>query len=178
MSKRCLFWTKEHDCFFVHYKKSKTSLKNSLGWNTCHLHQIWFYWLKVPVKPFYRIQSIFRAWMRTTAIMEIKQIFTMDYRTQCLWANLWKNVEFNYIPFIKLIETYGNPACYLTFVNLTFLKLELGTWKYLPTELKCTVMKVLPVYTDNFLALTLCRSDRESEVDWQQVRYFGLFLSS
>lgn len=76
---------------------------------------------------------------------------------QLLSANLWKNVEFNYILFIKLIETYGNPACYLTFVNLTFLKLELGTWKYLPTELKCTVMKALPIYNDD-ISCSLCNS--------------------
>lgn len=38
----------------------------------------------------------------------------------------------------KLIETYRNPACYLTFANLPSLKLDLATWKYLPIELKCS----------------------------------------
>lgn len=41
--------------------------------------------------------------------------------------------------FSKLIETYRNPACYLTFANLTSLKLDLATWKYLPAELKCSL---------------------------------------
>lgn len=39
--------------------------------------------------------------------------------------------------FPKLIKTNGSPACQGTFANLTFLKLEWGTCKYLLTKPQC-----------------------------------------
>lgn len=38
----------------------------------------------------------------------------------------------------RLVETCSNPACYLTFANLPSQTSDLATWKYLPTELKCS----------------------------------------
>lgn len=83
--------------------------------------------------------------------------------------------------FSKLIKTNRGPACYFTFVNLTFLNLERGTWKYLLTQLS-HCQSALSVYrkvhsAGNNRTLS-CRPRRTSEALRQRGRTFGLFLSA